>query len=173
MAVEKKSILLFNPWIYDFAAYDFWFKPIGLLTIGAVLRRLGYNIHLVDCLDRFHPELINYLGRKPESRSDYSGKFHRDSIEKPDVLQHIPRQFSRYGMPIDFVSQLLAAMEPPDVVLVTSFMTYWYVGVKDAIELLRRVFPKTKIILGGIYATLCSQHAHKILAPDFIIQGEG
>jgi hypothetical protein len=29
-----KTILLINPWIYDFAAFDFWTKPLGLLQIG-------------------------------------------------------------------------------------------------------------------------------------------
>ena len=32
-------ILLVNPWIHDFAAYDFWAKPLGLLTLGGILRR--------------------------------------------------------------------------------------------------------------------------------------
>jgi len=26
-----KKVLIINPWIYDFAAYDYWFKPLGLL----------------------------------------------------------------------------------------------------------------------------------------------
>jgi hypothetical protein len=35
---RKKTILLINPWIYDFAAYDFWIKPMGLMMLGAILR---------------------------------------------------------------------------------------------------------------------------------------
>ena len=31
-------ILLINPWIYDFAAYDLWSKPLGLLYIAALLK---------------------------------------------------------------------------------------------------------------------------------------
>jgi hypothetical protein len=27
-----------NPWIYDFAAYDMWARPLGLLYIGSLLR---------------------------------------------------------------------------------------------------------------------------------------
>jgi len=33
-ASMSKNILLINPWIYDFAAYDFWMKPLGLLTLA-------------------------------------------------------------------------------------------------------------------------------------------
>jgi len=48
---KKKSILLVNPWIHDFAAYDFWMKPLGLLYVGAILRAAGYEVGLLDCLD--------------------------------------------------------------------------------------------------------------------------
>jgi hypothetical protein len=30
-------ILLINPWITDFAAYNFWIKPLGLLHIASLL----------------------------------------------------------------------------------------------------------------------------------------
>jgi cytochrome c-type biogenesis protein CcmH/NrfF len=34
-----KNVLLVNPWIDDFTAYDFWVRPLGLLVLGAVLRQ--------------------------------------------------------------------------------------------------------------------------------------
>jgi len=34
MGGGEKRILLINPWIYDFAAYDLWVKPLGLLSLG-------------------------------------------------------------------------------------------------------------------------------------------
>ena len=52
---NKPSILLVNPWIHDFAAYDFWAKPLGLLSIASILREHGFNVSYIDCLDRFHP----------------------------------------------------------------------------------------------------------------------
>ena len=33
----KRRILLVNPPIYDFAAYDFWLKPYGLLRVAGLL----------------------------------------------------------------------------------------------------------------------------------------
>ena len=35
---DAPHILLVNPWIHDFAAYDFWAKPLGLLSLAAILR---------------------------------------------------------------------------------------------------------------------------------------
>jgi len=33
----RNKVLLINPWIYDFAAFDMWSRPIGLLYIGGLL----------------------------------------------------------------------------------------------------------------------------------------
>ncbi len=173
MAGDEKTVLLFNPWIYDFAAYDLWAKPLGLLYVGAVLRRLGYGVELLDCLDRFHPALHELSVTPAPSKNDFSGKFIREVIEKPDCLSHIPRRFARYGMPPAIVADVLSRMRPPDVILVTSFMTYWYPAVHDAVEMLRSLFPHAKIILGGIYATLCPEHAQQHIAADVFVFGEG
>jgi len=50
-------------------------------------------------------------------------------------------------------------------------MTYWYPGVQETIELLRNSFPDVAIFLGGIYATLCKEHARKFSGADQILSG--
>jgi len=174
MSFKTTSVLLFNPWIYDFAAYDFWCKPLGLLYLGARLRELGCRVHLIDCLDRFHPQLLRHVGQSTaKSKSDVSGKFHREIIPKPQVVAHVPRYYARYGMPPEVVHQLLDAIEePPQFILVTSFMTYWYPAVRDAVALLRDRFPHAEILLGGIYATLAPEHAQQTVRPDVLLRGE-
>jgi radical SAM superfamily enzyme YgiQ (UPF0313 family) len=49
-------------------------------------------------------------------------------------------------------------------------MTYWYLGVKEVVEDMRAISPKTKIVLGGVYATLCPHHASN-LGADFVVTG--
>jgi len=175
MESSNKSILLFNPWIYDFAAYDFWIKPLGLLQIGALLRNSGYQIDLIDCLDRFHPVLDEFSELKPtQFKSNGTGKFYREEIDKPKILNHIPRKFCRYGLPLRVVKRLLDQINyKPAAILVTSIMTYWYPAVLDAVSLLRDYFPKIPVILGGIYATLCPDHAMKVIRPDYLCVGHG
>ncbi|MDQ1277925.1 MAG: hypothetical protein QG555_967, partial [Thermodesulfobacteriota bacterium] len=47
----SNPILLINPWINDFSAYDFWMKPLGLLYMASCLRKNGLDVQLIDCLE--------------------------------------------------------------------------------------------------------------------------
>jgi radical SAM superfamily enzyme YgiQ (UPF0313 family) len=51
-------------------------------------------------------------------------------------------------------------------------MTYWYPGVFEVIKITKHMLPGIPIVLGGIYATLCPEHAIKSGA-DIIITGAG
>jgi radical SAM superfamily enzyme YgiQ (UPF0313 family) len=161
--------LLVNPWIYDFAAYNLWSEPTGLLEIGAYLLGLGYEVSLLDCLDRRHPDLRAYRIREDRFGC---GHFLKTVVPKPDCVGHVPRRFGRYGLPLDTVRRELAATPPPDIILVTSGMTYWYPGVHFAIALLRQSFPDVPVVLGGIYATLCADHARRNSGADYVLPGD-
>lgn len=171
---REYRLLLINPWIYDFTAFDLWSKPIGLLYIASYLRSIGYEIDYIDCLDRYHPAQLGGVYSKPLKLKKYGvGHFERQRVEKPAVFHFIPRYFARYGMPEDLFIARLKKLTKPDAVLVTSFMTYWYPGPQRVIEILRQVFPDVPVILGGIYATLQPEHARNTLKPDFVITGPG
>jgi len=43
-------VLLINPWITDFAAYNLWARPLGLLYIATLLRQAGFRLTFIDCL---------------------------------------------------------------------------------------------------------------------------
>ncbi|MGZ7066379.1 MAG: B12-binding domain-containing radical SAM protein, partial [Candidatus Aminicenantales bacterium] len=61
----------------------------------------------------------------------------------------------------------------PDAVLLTCTMTYWYPGVQAVVELVRRRFGAVPVILGGIYATLCPEHARAQSGADVVVSGPG
>lgn len=163
-------VLLVNPWIHDFAAYDLWARPLGLLYLGAVLRQAGCTVALVDCLDRRHPAVRAAVGHT-RVHQDGTGKFCRQPIAKPLVLRQVPRLFCRYGMPVEVFEQQLASVPKPDAILLTSGMTYWYTGVAETLAKLREAFPGVPVALGGIYATLCPEHATRVVRPDIVAQG--
>ncbi len=169
----SKTFLCVNPWIYDFAAYDFWMKPIGLLRIAGMLRDLGHRVVLLDCLDRFHPLLRRAVENDlPRIKDDTTGKYIREKIPKPDVLDAVPRYYCRYGVPPKLVPVLLPPDLKPDFIFITSLMTYWYPAVRDMADTMRALFPGVPIVLGGVYATLCPDHAKRIVRPDFIYTGQ-
>ena len=172
--MKMPKVLLINPWIYDFAAYDFWIKPLGLLYIASVLRKNGFDVHLIDCLNTTDTEAMNKRGiAKADRKRHGSGHFFKEHIEKPGILSNIPRNYSRYGISPEVFEEHLQSIPKPDVILVTSMMTYWYLGVFHSIRLLKDYYPDVPVILGGIYATLCQEHASDNAGADFYISGEG
>ena len=50
-------------------------------------------------------------------------------------------------------------------------MTYWYPGVHATIKVLKSVYADTPIILGGVYATLCPDHARAHMGADRVVTG--
>jgi hypothetical protein len=170
---KNTNLLLINPWVYDFAAYDLWAKPLGLLYLAALLKKNGWTISYIDCLDVNHPALKTLSIKEPKRRPDHRGHFYREEVEKPSPLRGIPRRFYRFGLPPEVFRKALRALPAPRAILVTSGMTYWYQGVHDVIEIVKEAFPKVPVILGGIYATLCTEHAELHAGADFIITGWG
>ncbi len=167
MKPDAPHILLVNPWIHDFAAYDFWAKPLGLLTLAAILRQTGFAVSYVDCLDRFHPQEAK---TDPFARCG-RGPYRKTRIAKPAVLADAPRRFSRYGILPEWLHRDLAAIPAPDLVLLGSMMTYWYPGVAETARELRRAYGDVPILLGGIYATLCPDHARRHIGADRVLAG--
>ena len=162
------NILLINPWITDFAAYDFWVKPLGLLYVGAFLRQRGHSVRLIDCTDRFQDGGLT-TQETDQARHYNTGKFHREIIEKPSCLKHIPRYFNRYGIPPELFDTLVKSGPRPDVVCISCVMTYWYHGAFEAILRVRELLPGVPVVLGGIYATLCPGHAAAESGADVVI----
>ncbi len=172
--MKKPYLLCINPWIFDFAAYDHWSKPLGLLYVAAYLRQKGAGVGLIDCLDKHHPELLKLQGRsKPKQHRYGHGPFHRETLPNPAPFQFMPRRYARYGWPEHLFVTELKKHPTPDAILVTSGMTYWYPGPQRVIQICREHFPGTPILLGGIYASLTPEHARNVLQPDYLISGPG
>ena len=166
----KPTLILINPWVYDFAAYDLWAKPLGLLYLAGQLRAMGFQVHLLDCLDIHNPLMreTSFM-KEPLRRRHGTGKFWKQHIPKPPQLSNIPRAYSRYGITPQVFKRELQQVRNPAAILVTSLMTYWYPGVFEAIRLAKDVHPNVPVVLGGIYASLCGEHARTFSQADLVI----
>lgn len=146
--LSGKKILAVNPPVEDFAFFDLWSKPLGLLYLLEKLKEKNF-LQFIDCIHEAAIKQKTY-GRE---------KIAETEIPKPTVYAQIPRKYHRFGLTDEAFVSRLKQCETPDIILVTSIMTYWYGGVRHAIEILKQQFPQTPVYLGGIYARLCSEHA--------------
>jgi radical SAM superfamily enzyme YgiQ (UPF0313 family) len=163
----KPRILLVNPPVCDFAAYDFWLRPYGLLAVAGQLRGQGH-FRLFDYMDRQHPAITARKGLRSDKWG--RGRFYCERQRLPEPLRGIPRYFRRFGLPRDLFRRYLAGAGPFDFALVQTVMTYWYPGVREVVEDIRQAWPKAQIVLGGNYATLCPEHASH-LGADLVVAG--
>jgi len=171
LKTDPPHILCVNPWVHDFAAFDFWARPLGLFTIAAILRQNRVRVSFLDCMNRFHPRKT----KRAKVYWDGRGPFDKTPIPLPRELEThqgaANGNFTRYGALKEWIEQDLLAMDRPDLILVTSLMTYWATGVAETINLLKTVFPDVPVVLGGIYASLCESHARKYSGADHVVTG--
>ena len=151
----EKNILLINPPIYDVRYWDKWAQPYGLLRIGSLLKILGHKTYLIDCMERPRDGLLKkkIIGRK--------------------VVDELALNYYCFGKSIeDFKNEIANIPYKPDYIFVTSGMTYWWESTRDVIKVVKRIFPRATTIVGGIYPTLCPEHAEYNLGADIIFTGE-
>jgi hypothetical protein len=170
MMPQRPHILLVNPWITDFAAYDLWAKPLGLLYLSALLREGGCQVSFADCLNRHDPDTSLHPEVLPGADRQYgTGKYPRMPLPRPTVYGDFPRYYYRYGVHPQSLQSLIHTLPKPDLIWVTSMMTHWYPGVQQTIAELRAFLPEVPIWLGGIYVRLCPQHARQHSGADRIV----
>ncbi|OPY66612.1 MAG: B12 binding domain protein [Syntrophorhabdaceae bacterium PtaU1.Bin034] len=157
------QVLLINPYIYDVSAYSFWSTPLGLLYVGGVLRENGMRVTLLDCLRE----------KEEKRREDGRAPFIKERVESPEATKGTGKRYRRYGISREEVRTMLCGMATPDLVLVTCIMTYWYQGAREIVRLVRDMFPSAKIVVGGIYASLCYEHARNHMEGADLIVGNG
>lgn len=152
--------LLINPWIYDFAAYNFWARPLGLLKVAEFLNLFNVELFFIDCCDSFR---IKKYG---------AGKYRAEIAQKPQILKNIPRRYKRYGISKDEFVEKLKYIQNVDFILITSIMAYWWYGVKEVVDIVKEYFKNVPVIVGGIYATLYKEHAKEKIGADLVYTGQ-
>lgn len=59
----------------------------------------------------------------------------------------------------------------PDLTLITSVFTYWANEVKSAVEFSKKLFPNTKVMVGGVFASLLPEICKDFTKCDYIHEG--
>lgn len=153
-------VLLINPWIYDFSAYNLWAIPLGLLKTAEYLSQYNVDLKFIDCLK------VN------KTRQYNTGKYQYRLIPTPEILKGIKRRFKAYGISEEEFIAKLKDMMPVDIILITTVMSYWYLGAKRAIQIVKSIYSDIPIVLGGIYPTIYPNHAMKHCVPHAVCIGK-
>jgi radical SAM superfamily enzyme YgiQ (UPF0313 family) len=164
-----KKALLISPPVYDTQYWERWSMPHGLLKVGTYLKRNGYQTKLIDCLE---PDDKGVVKKKRVSLVQV-GTGKRTKPDKWGRLAPDMKLFYCFGKDKEELEHSLrngyledGDLYTPDEVWITSIMSYWWESTRDMVELCKRLFPKAKIRVGGIYPTLDPQHAAKRLGLD-------
>ena len=179
MIIDKPLAMLIMPPVYDFAFYDLFLKPYGLLKIGKWLEDGGWDCVFINSLD-YKDEFSLGRIKAPVRRNNGTGKIFRQFVQFPlpelqqgsrRSLPALKRNFARYGICSESLRLKISARKP-DIILVSSLMTYWYMGVSEVIKMCREIWADVPVIAGGIYATLLPQHCKDVALPDHVAEGE-
>lgn len=171
--------LFINPPIYDFALFDLFLKPYGLLRVEKAFLTNKYQTEFLNCLDYKEPNSMEKLGEAKRKKNG-TGKFFRDYIKNtmfadlPVIVyaqEQVKRRIFRYGILEEEIKKRIIQADP-DLIFVTTGMTYWYLGVKEVIAIVKEVKPEVKIICGGVYATLMPEHCKNVCGADYVVQAD-
>lgn len=170
--LSNLNIAFINPPILDFAMYNLFAEPLGILKSIYACKKFGANVIYIDSLDRTFDKAFFEKGSiSPTFKDNGSGKYWKKLVDKPEQLQFVDREFYRFGLDFEKVSNLIKIkMSEPDLIVISIVFTYHYLAARRLLEILKNDFPGTKVILSGIYPTIYFQHA-KTLGFDEVFTG--
>jgi radical SAM superfamily enzyme YgiQ (UPF0313 family) len=149
-----KKALLINPPVYDFAYSNLYNQPDGLLRVATLLKNKGYKVSLIDFLAE------RKFGKIPAFAHTQNPKF------KGFIRYHYGMSFQEFKKRLSLLSFV------PDEVYITSIMTYWWESTRDVVSIVKNVYPHATVFIGGIYPTLCADHAMANTGADVVVKGE-
>lgn len=166
------KILLLNPGIICVGKYSSVpMSPMGLLRIGAYFQDHNAQVKMIDCA--LPP---NYSATRLPMKVVYHDAPYVEHRPCGSIQQHIKENMWKpvwyFGKPHDQIKaeMLQAFPDGPDQVWVGSHLTYYYETSWDLVKMAKYIFPRAKVLLGGIYPTLCPEHADGSGA-DLVVKG--
>jgi len=157
----RKRVLLINPPILDYLTHTIpdaagaWSQPTGLLRIAAKLRGPCRKLAMIDCLSDWDSGTL--AARYVDSVFQNGQSEDRYWIGQSE--EWLEEQLDQIGF-------------EPDLVLLTTTMTYWWRAASRVASVVKQRFPKAMLAAGGVYPSLAPIHAEKHLGADVIVRGK-
>lgn len=173
-----KKILLIRPPIYEVRPiiqnnlgiseellkgfYSYASQPNALLRIGSYLKSQGHDVTIIDCAAEIPSSYKNSINNERLVCHRNCGNFKKEKIAFP--VFHCGMSYEDFEDELDKYDRI-------DEIWVSCCMTYHWEPAHRIIEISKNKFPSSFIRFGGIYPTLCPEHAKKSGA-DQIFVGE-
>lgn len=164
------KVLFIHPPVYDFALYDLFLKPYGLFRLMEWFSSESYEVEYLDCLDWSDPKTVQVIG-PVKRKSSGTGKFPMTVIPFPFSDIEVQRRYHRYGILAEVIKERILS-SAPDLVCITTGMTYWYQGVWEVLDAVYDAFPSVPTAVGGVYASLLPNHLRDRYPEVHISQGD-
>jgi len=172
--VKSKKILLVKPPIYEIIPkmqfyfgnidvnrfFSYAMQPSALLRISTHLKSLGHEVFLIDCSAEIPKGEFNSVFNKTFVENRKCGNFENEKIKFP--LYHCGMSF------LDFEKEFKKYADV-DEVWISCQMTYHWEAAHKIIEIIKKISKSVYVKLGGIYPTLCEEHARKSLADEVFV----
>jgi radical SAM superfamily enzyme YgiQ (UPF0313 family) len=147
-------ILLIDPPFYRFMGFYNRYFPVGLVSIGTVLRDAGHEVFICDADFNERPSLIDYT----RLTEHYERYLHDLQQTDHPILTGLRETIRRVD---------------PDVTGISIWTTYAASALRTA-EICKDLFPDRPVIMGGPHATAKADEVLRIApAVDYVIRGEG
>lgn len=167
MQLDGRHVLMLNPGFNEMGeALDSQNHPFGMLRAAAWLKSMGHTVDMIDCglpprVDQSSDRLKERHHGKPVKMLP-CGHWQGEGIWKTQMY---------YGQPMTAIRNAMA-QQRPDEIWVGSGLTYHWETTAELVQIAREMFPSTRIRVGGIYPTLCPDHARRVCDGAEVWAGE-
>lgn len=154
-------VLLINPPVVELR-YQWirWNQPLDILKIGSLLHReKDCEVKLYDFMLPVDGMVTRVANKKPKAELVCNGHSY--------PLWRYGESSEKFQ---DYLNDLRTVGWEPTQVWITSLTSYWWLGVKSLITLLKSILPNTEIILYGQYPTLETEHAKEKSLADAVVK---
>lgn len=166
---DGKNVLMVGPGFNEYGEFGANCNhQFGMLRAAAYLKaEHDCRVTFVD--GAIEPEVFYTIPRLKERCHAWPvKKIHCGNYEE----EHISKFQCYYGKPLQAIKNEMAKAPKPDEVWIGSGLTYHWETTAELSQIAQQMFPGTRVRVGGIYPTLCYDHAKTHCSGADVWKGE-
>jgi len=165
--LDGKNVLMIAPGMYDFGEFrQSNNHQFGMFRAAAWLKDTGHNVEYVE--GGLTPNVdSHYFRLKDRHRGVPYAMMPCGRPEDP-----VKKIQNYYGKPMRLIRNEMAQATSPDEIWIGSGLTYHWQSTAELVEVARQMYPDVRVRIGGIYPSLCGDHARRTCSGADVFEGE-